>query len=206
MEVHLSDLGKKFNREWLFKNISYTFNSGESYALTGPNGSGKSTLLQIIGGNQLCSAGKINYSLAEKVLEPEEVYQHLVISAPYLELIEEFTLQESLEFHFRFKKLRSGFSIDDLIALADFKHARKKYVKNFSSGMKQRLKLLLTFYSEASLILLDEPTTNLDEQGIFWYLEQAKQRQNTLMIVASNQEKEYSFCQHIFSLSDYKGE
>jgi ABC-type multidrug transport system ATPase subunit len=206
MEVHLSDLGKKFNREWLFQNISYTFNSGESYALTGPNGSGKSTLLQIIGGNQLSSAGKIHYSLAEKSLEPEDVYQHLVISAPYLELIEEFTLQECLEFHFRFKQLRSGLSFNDLITLADFNQARNKYIKNFSSGMKQRLKLLLTFYSETSLILLDEPTTNLDEQGILWYLEQAKQKKNTLMIVASNQEREYSFCQHIFSLTDYKGE
>lgn len=206
MEIHLSDLGKKFSREWLFKNISYTFTSGNSYALTGPNGSGKSTLLQIIGGNQLCSAGKIQYSLAEKALAPEDVYQHLVISAPYLELIEEFTLQECLEFHFRFKELRPGLSLNDLITIADFNHARNKYVRNFSSGMKQRLKLLLTFYSEAFLILLDEPTTNLDEQGIKWYLEQVRQRHDALMIVASNQEREYSFCQHIFSLADYKGE
>jgi ABC-type multidrug transport system ATPase subunit len=205
MDIRLSNLGKKFNRDWLFRDLSLTFQSGKSYALTGPNGSGKSTLIQIIAGNQIPSSGKVTYHLDDKTVAAEDIFSSIAISAPYLELIEEFTLEESLEFHFKFKQLRSGYSLDDLINLADFDRARGKFVKNFSSGMKQRLKLLLAFYSVTPILLLDEPTTNLDEDGINWYLHQVVHRQDNLLLIASNQLREYSFTDSIISLEEYKG-
>lgn len=204
MEVRLENVGKKFNYEWLFKKISFTFSPGTSYAITGPNGSGKSTLIQLIAGNQLPSDGKITYHGKNGEVAPEDAYRHLAITAPYLELIEEFTLDEALRFHFRFKNIRDHYSLDDLITIGYFQEARTKYIRNFSSGMKQRLKLLLALYSDVSLLLLDEPATNLDEQGIAWYKEQIEQVNEAAVLVASNQLHEYSFCDQEFSLRTLK--
>ena len=102
MKITLQNIGRRFNRDWIFKNIDYTFTSGQSYAILGPNGSGKSTLLQILNGSLSPSAGNINYSLNESPLEIETVFKQLSLAAPYLELIEEFTLDEMIGFHFRF--------------------------------------------------------------------------------------------------------
>ncbi len=200
MTIHLENVGKKFSHEWLFRDIHYTFRHGERYAITGPNGSGKSTLIQLIAGNQLPSSGRIRYEHDQQDIPAEDIFRHLSITAPYLELIEEFTLQEAIEFHFKFKTLRSGISREDLLKIGYFEKSKFKYVRNFSSGMKQRLKLLLAFYSHTPLLLLDEPTTNLDESGISWYHDQVSKLSDTTILVASNQEHEYSFCEHCFSL------
>lgn len=204
MNIHLRNVGKKFSHEWLFRNIDISFSSGSRYALTGPNGSGKSTLIQLIAGNQLCSEGTIEYYSGEAAVPAEEIFRHTVISAPYLELIEEFSLTEAIDFHFRFKEIRKGFEPVDLINIGMFGGSENKYIRNFSSGMKQRLKLLLAFYSRADILLLDEPTTNLDEQGVKWYTEHVTRLKEPLIIVASNQPHEYNFCDDVFSLSNLK--
>src|SRR5260221_5717807 len=102
-KITLENIGRRFNRDWIFRAIDYTFISGKIYAVLGPNGSGKSTLLQVLNGSLSPSAGKINYFFEEKPVEIDDVYQHLSLAAPYLELIEEFTLSEMLDFHFKFK-------------------------------------------------------------------------------------------------------
>lgn len=204
MNIHLENVGKKFSREWLFRELNAVFEHGKRYAITGPNGSGKSTLIQLLAGNQLCSEGTISYSSENHSIPVEEVFQDLSITAPYLELIEEFTLEEAIDFHFQFKALRTGFSKKDLIEIGLFSMSRKKYIRNFSSGMKQRLKLLLAFYSDTSLLLLDEPTTNLDDQGIKWYHDHINLLNDTLILVASNQPYEYTFCDLTYSLDNFK--
>lgn len=205
MDIHLNHVGKKFNREWLFKDINLSFTQGSSHAIIGPNGCGKSTFIQLIAGNQLASSGLIHYASSEKGKIPaEEVYKEMVITAPYLELIEEFTLSEAINFHFKFKELREGVTCEDLIEIGYFEGAQNKYIRNFSSGMKQRLKLLLAFYSRASLVLLDEPTTNLDKTGVDWYQAQVNLLKNALILVASNQSHEYEFCNSQLVLEKFK--
>src|SRR5689334_19959921 len=103
MTISLSDAGKRFNREWIFRHFSYQFQHGRSYAITGPNGSGKSTLLQVLGGSLHFNEGSCDWSIDQKKLANEEIYNHVSICAPYLELIEEMTLQEFLDFHHGFK-------------------------------------------------------------------------------------------------------
>src|SRR5688572_3710780 len=95
MKISLQNLGKRFNREWIFRHLNYQFISGRSYAITGPNGSGKSTLLQLISGASLVSEGSVSY----EEIKPEDIYRHVSISAPYLQLVEEMTLYELLNFH-----------------------------------------------------------------------------------------------------------
>ena len=108
MKVVLENIGRRFNQEWIFKSLSYTLEPEKSYAVLGSNGSGKSTLIQLIAGNLSSSEGKMNYEIGGKKLEPEEVYQYISLAAPYLELIEEFTLEEQINFHFQFKKQLPG--------------------------------------------------------------------------------------------------
>jgi len=204
MQINLTGLGKRYNYDWIFRNLTYTFEPGSSYAILGHNGSGKSTLLTVVAGYNLHSEGSITYTLADKTIEQDKVYQYLSLTAPYLELVEEFTLTEMLAFHTRFKPLRHHLSQSQLIDRMGLQRARNKYVKDFSSGMKQRLKLGLAIYSEAPLLLLDEPTTNLDQEGISWYQEHvAQNRENRLIIVGSNIAHEYSFCQHHLHITDF---
>jgi ABC-type multidrug transport system ATPase subunit len=203
--ITLENVGRRFNREWIFKGVNYTFSSGKIYAVLGPNGSGKSTLFQVLNSSLVPSIGSINYTFDNKPVEPEQVYKHLSLAAPYLELIEDFTLTEVIDFHFKFKAFADGMNKESLIDLLGMAASKHKLIKYFSSGMKQRLKLALAFCSYTPLLMLDEPTSNLDTQGVDWYLNLVQKfAKYRLTIICSNQEHEYSFCDEQISISDYK--
>ena len=203
MQISLEHLSKKYNREWIFKDVNYQFHQGESYAITGANGSGKSTLIKIISGAIPANSGKIGYLFQGSEIENEDIYRYICMATPYMELVEEYTLTEMINFHFKFKTLRSDFSENDIIDTLYLNKSKNKYIKHFSSGMKQRLKLGLTFFSEEPIILLDEPTTNLDSKGIDWYLNYIDQiKGNKLLIIASNQEYEYDFCNQYLEMEN----
>ena len=205
MHIEVQDLGKKFNRDWIFRRFTYTFQAHDSYTLVGPNGSGKSTLLQVLAGAIPASHGVIRYQKDQQSIDENNFFRSLVIAAPYLELIEEFSLLESIAFHQRFKPFKNNLTPAELaeqIGLADAGH---KLVRNFSSGMKQRLKLGLAFWSDVPVIMLDEPTANLDVKGIDWYLSQIETHTvNRLVIICSNQPYEYSFCRNLIDLQEIK--
>ncbi|HEY1063269.1 MAG TPA: ATP-binding cassette domain-containing protein [Daejeonella sp.] len=205
MKIHLEHIGRRFNREWIFRDVNYVFESGSSYAILGANGAGKSTILQVISGSLSSSEGTISYTREGVLLNPENVFEYLSMAAPYLELIEELTLRELIDFHFRFKKYRSGLDRDLMIDLMGLKHSEHKAIKNFSSGMKQRVKLALAFCSDTDMILLDEPASNLDQQGLEWYLSLVeKYSADRILIICSNQIQEYSFCKNQLNVADYK--
>ena len=205
MTISLQNIGRRFNRDWIFRGVDYTFSGGGSYAVLGPNGSGKSTLLQVLNGSLAPSAGKINYTFDNKPVEVEQVFQHLSLAAPYLELIEEFSLQEMIDFHFQFKPYKKGIDKNELIALLGMESSKNKLIRYFSSGMKQRLKLALAFCADTALLMLDEPTSNLDTQGVDWYLGLVQTfAKGRLTIICSNQLHEYGFCEEQLSIADYK--
>ena len=204
MQIRLENLGRRFNKEWIFRNIDYTFNAGQKYAILGPNGSGKSTLLSVLLGSLTPSEGKISYFSDKEVL-PEEIFQYISFAAPYLDLIEEFTLQETIDFHFKFKDYQKGMDANAVLELLALSRAEDKPLKYFSSGMKQRTKLALACCSAAPILFLDEPTSNLDTQGTDWYLSLIdKFTQGKLVFVGSNQSYEYDFCEHQLDITAYK--
>ena len=204
MTLTAENLGKRYNREWIFRNFNYSFQPGV-YAITGPNGSGKSTLLQVLWGQLPPSAGAVQYSHNTAAVPVEDVYRDLVIAAPYMDLIEEFTLQEILDFHFAFKKTHNSRTVEELIELMELTHARNKVISHFSSGMKQRVKLGLAFYSDVKILFLDEPTTNLDKQSVDWYWRNFRQiGDNSLVFVGSNLENEYPDDAKKINLMDFK--
>jgi len=205
MNITLQNIGRRFNREWIFRGMEYTFKAGESYAILGSNGSGKSTLLQVLNGSLTPSAGILSYEKDGKEIAVEDVFQYLSLAAPYLELIEEFTLYEMIDLHFKFKSYKIGMDNKAVIDLLAMDANKNKLIKYFSSGMKQRLKLALAFCSDTPILMLDEPTSNLDAQGVEWYLGLVEKfALNRLTIICSNQPHEYGFCGHQLNISDYK--
>lgn len=205
MKISLTNAGKRFNRDWIFRNFTQEFISGITYAITGPNGSGKSTLLQVIGGAMMMSEGNAQYTVEEKDVHVDKAFQHISIAAPYLELIEEMTLQEFLQFHGQFKPFLPGLHIQEIIAEIGLQAATHKQIRFYSSGMKQRVKLAQAIFSNVPCILLDEPCTNLDAAGFALYHQLiSKYCNKRLIIVSSNDEQEYSFCTERISILDYK--
>lgn len=219
MTISVSDAGKRYNRDWIFRHLTYTFHTGTSYAITGPNGSGKSTLLQAIGGAVGLSEGKLELSLAvdrwplagqatnneQRTSNNDILYRHISIAAPYLEVIEEMSVTEFLEFHQSFKPLLPALSIKDIISVVGLSSAAHKQIRYYSSGMKQRVKLAQAIFSDVPVILLDEPCTNLDAAGIALYQQLIHDYcSDRLVIVSSNDEAEYGFCREVVSILAYK--
>ena len=205
MKISLTDAGKRFNRDWIFRHLSYEFSAGQSYAIVGPNGSGKSTLLQVLSGSMQVNEGNCQWSMTNGQLVTEQVYNHVSICAPYLELVEEMTLLEFLEFHHQFKPFLSSVTSEQIISILGLNDAANKQIRNFSSGMKQRVKLAQAIFSDVPLILLDEPCTNLDSTGIQLYHSLINDYcKNRMVVVSSNDEVEYSFCKEKISLTAYK--
>lgn len=203
MEIKLTHTGKRFNTDWIFRNVNIHFVPSNQYAIIGSNGSGKSTLLQIIAGALLQSEGLVEYSIDGQQITDADIYKHIAIATPYLELVEEMTTIELLSFHNQFKSLTLPF--DQIINEIGLTRARDKQIRFFSSGMKQRLKLALAFFSDTSVLLLDEPTTNLDESGIQLYHELIKKYSDQkLVIICSNDKNEYSFCHQLISIESFK--
>ena len=225
MRITLIDAGKRFNREWIFRHLHYEFTGAHSYAITGPNGSGKSTLLQAIAGAIGISEGNLNYSIpaaagpahppaavprslptADSSVPGDQIFQYLSLTAPYLELIEEMTVTEFLQFHQQFKPLLPSFPIGSVIARLGLESASHKQIRYYSSGMKQRVKLAQAIFSDTPVVLLDEPCTNLDSDGIALYRRLiADHCTGRLVIVSSNDAQEYDFCEKIINIMDYKG-
>ena len=205
MKVSLTDAGKRFNRDWIFRHFTYTFEKGNSYAITGPNGSGKSTLLQVLSGSMQLSEGNGQWSTGNGRLANEEVYKQVSLCAPYLEVVEEMTSKEFLEFHHHFKPLLPSLSVDNIISIIGLQEAINKQIRYYSSGMKQRIKLAQAIFSDTPFLLLDEPCTNLDTTGIELYHQLIDHYCNSrLVIVSSNDEVEYRFCGERINITDHK--
>jgi len=210
MTIDLQNIGRRFNQEWIFRKVNYQFAAAENYAVLGPNGSGKSTLLSVLLGNLSPSEGEIHYQEecaagTIKTVPAAHIYQKLSFAAPYLDLIEEFTLLETIAFHFQFKRFYAGMDADSLLGLLGLAKSQDKALKYFSSGMKQRTKLALACCADTPLLFLDEPTSNLDTQGVDWYLGLIERfTAKKMVVIGSNQEFEYSFCRQLIQISDYK--
>ncbi|PUZ22107.1 ABC-type multidrug transport system, ATPase component [Chitinophaga costaii] len=205
MTISLNQAGKRYNYDWIFRRLSYTFQSGGRYAILGPNGSGKSTLLQVISGHQQQNEGSISYHLQTVPVSADTFYRYCSIAAPYLELIEEMTLWEALHFHLQFKPFIPGITPEKAIAAIGLEKARDKQIRHFSSGMRQRVKLALAIFSDNPVLLLDEPCTNLDISGIQLYQSLiVTYAMHKTLIVSSNDEQEYFMCDQHIAILDYK--
>jgi ABC-type multidrug transport system ATPase subunit len=203
--LQVQKASKRFHREWIFKNLDLELSAGDVLAITGGNGSGKSTLLKCLSGAIPLTQGSIEYSEGTGKLAEESWFRSLAIATPYLELPEEFTLSEVLAFHFQFKRPLNQLSNPEILAILGLEKHQSKTISKFSSGMKQRVKLALAIFSEVPLLFLDEPTTNLDKQGVRWYLDLIQRyAQDRILVICSNEPREYEFCEKKIAMEDFK--
>ena len=206
MEVAFRTVTKSFGREVVIRGLDHVFAPGSRTALLGPNGSGKSTLLMLAGGALMATKGSVEHNLSGTVVPAEEMYRHVAVAAPYLGLYEDLSLSEAVDLLARFKPLNDGLKAADVARIAYLEHALEKPVRNFSSGMKQRLKLALAILSDTSLLLLDEPTSNLDAQAIAWYGDLLRQHTagRTLLVASNRQQAEYALCEAVVEVERWK--
>ena len=205
MTIRAEQIGKKYRKEWIFRSVNLSLSAGTSYTFVGPNGSGKSTLLQLLAGSLPATEGTLTYSLNGRPLDPDNWFQQVSLAAPYLELVEELTLDELLTFHQTFKPFKTGLTPTTIADRLLLGHARHKEIKYFSSGMKQRVKLGLAFFSDVPVVILDEPTANLDRQGAAWYHEEVRQLGAAqLLLIGSNVPDEYEFCDKVMDMTQWK--
>ena len=205
MEIILSNAGKRYRLDWIFRGMDYTFRAGERYALLGPNGSGKSTLLRVLSGQLSPTRGTVAYRRDGADVDPDHLFRLVSYAGPYIELIEEFTLEEALRFHTGLKPLLPGLNAQAVYDLLALPKARFKELRFFSSGMKQRVKLALAVCSDTPVLLLDEPATNLDLAGIAWYKQLVTTyARDRLVVIASNDPDDAAFCPVHLTITDFK--
>lgn len=206
MPVHLDRVGKRYNREWIFRGVDYVFHENEPCVVLGSNGSGKSTLLQVVSGAVRPSEGKITYTIGSHTIAAEEIFRHVTLATPYLELLEELTLAELVYFQEKFKPWRGGMRSSDVIAATGLAKAQYKTLRHFSSGMKQRARLALAVLADSPILLLDEPCSNLDAAGIAWYkqLVETNQSDRIILVCSNRQEYEYPFCSQEMRIEEFK--
>ena len=203
--IQVQNASKRFHHEWIFKNLNLDLSAGDTIAITGGNGSGKSTLLKCLSGAIPLTSGAIQYQSGATQIVEEQWFRSLALATPYLELPEEFTLSEVLTFHFQFKNPLQQRSNAEILEILGLEKHKSKTLSQFSSGMKQRVKLALAIFSEVPFLLLDEPTTNLDKQGVTWYLDLIQQfSQDRIVMICSNDPREYDFCEKKIAMEDFK--
>lgn len=207
MHISCQHIGKKFNREWIFKGLDLEIPSGQKLLIKGGNGSGKSTLLKCISGYYSLSKGDINYKSGEQAIKKEDVYKQISISAPYSDIYEELNLKELVNFHRKFVPFKTPVADRELEAVFQLEKVGNKLIKNFSSGMKQRVKTGLAILSDTPLLLLDEPLSNMDAKGADWYqsMIRAYAQERTVIVCSNSQEEESSFCTEAINVEDFKG-
>ena len=184
MEIFCNKVSKNFGSKSIIKNFNKTFKK-KSYAILGKNGSGKSTLLKLISNLILPSSGKIEFIVKNKILNNEEKISSIFFTAPYQELISELSVKELISFHYKFRrKIKNEKKLIGEFGLENFINSK---IENLSSGTEQKLKLLLAFNTVSEYLILDEPCTNLDEDGKKLYKKMYKNfSKNRGIIIATN--------------------
>ncbi len=206
ISIHIHDLGKKFINEWIFKEVTLNIASGEKYVILGSNGSGKSTLLQSISSFLIPTKGTVIWKKDDQIIEDDIIYKYFSMASPYMELIEEFTLTETIEHQKQFKPFVNNLSRKEIVAFMQLEHASDKYIKNYSSGMKQRVKLGLAVLADCPVLLLDEPCSNLDANAIAWYQKMIKDfaQHKTVLVCSNTVKEEYVFCTKSIEIEHFK--
>ena len=206
MTIELKNVGRQYRREWIFRNLDFSFQENTRTAIIGPNGSGKSTLMKVISGHLSPSKGQVIYweNEGEKA-DYDLVYQKIAYAAPYIELIEEMTMREHLRFHQTFKPFLKNIDETAILDILSLGNAADREIRFFSSGMKQRLKLASSILSDTPILLLDEPSTNLDQQGIQWYLNLLENfAEGRVCIIASNDAVDIEACSGAVPILEHK--
>lgn len=201
MKVQLIDVAKRFNKEWIFKGVNLTLEANKIYGLTGANGSGKTTLLSILSHFVAPTEGEVNYELGSE----SDLRQSISVASPAISLLEEMSVLEAIEFHAHYKPFRNSLNSKAVIQLLGFEKHQNKLLRELSTGMKQRVKLVLAILSQSEILLLDEPGSNLDAAGFeFWKGLLKNNSKDRIVVIASNDEQDLAICDQRLDMMQWK--
>lgn len=208
MIITTENIGKRYRREWIIRGMTAEFKEGEAIALLGANGSGKSTLLSILSGYLSPTEGKIQWIQNGHAKSADDIFREITWCTPAMQLYDDLTLAENVAFFCQFKHLRHQLSLEMFAERIQLEAQLNKPLSQFSSGMKQRVKLGLAILGESSLLLLDEPTSFLDETAVAWYQNMvANEREGRLIFIASNRAKSETFlCERSIDVEAFKNQ
>ena len=194
--IVLEGLQKKFGKQHILQDVSYTFQTGSKTVILGSNGSGKSTLIKILSGSLEATEGSPVYTFEGSNVTAKSAGLHVGIAAPYVALNPMFSLKETLAFHEQFCPFPEGFKLTDWLYKAGLAAHEDKRLSTFSSGMLKRVRLLLAVANDRPLLLLDEPLSNLDAEGVQFYTELITSfaLSKTIIVGSNYQKDEYSYC------------
>ncbi len=200
-EIVTTDISKRYGYQWIIKDFNHRFLSEDICGISGSNGSGKSTLIKILSGFLTPTSGKVDFVLNDIKYTNDQIFQHLSLAAPYTDLINEYTLQENFIFHSKFKPLVGNIDFKSFEAKIQLKGHGQKTLQHFSSGMKQKIQLALAVMSNTNILLLDEPTSFLDNHAKKWFSELLVEYcAYKLVIIASNDTYDLDLCKTVVSL------
>lgn len=199
--IQLNNIHKRYTGKWVLEDINQSFSNGQVYGISGNNGSGKSTLIQIISGFLSASQGEVVYHVNDQQIARNDIYQFVSFAAPYTDLIEEYTILEQIDYYIKFKSFSDDISSREAIDLAQMGSHQHKRIKQLSSGLNQRIRLMLALLTDVPILILDEPTSYLDEdtKALFKQLFHRFSK-NKLVILASNDQYDLELCDTIIRL------
>ena len=204
MHIALSKISKRYGYQWILRDLDLEILSGSVLGVNGLNGSGKSTLIKILSGFLSPSDGKITHTVDSKMIKISDVYKSVSWVAPYLSLTDNYTIEEMYNLQAKFKRMKTE-SFKEFINIVDLAEHQNKYIKDFSSGMQQRLQLGLAILSDTPLLLLDEPTSYLDSNAVAWYHDLLQKHMNgRTVVIASNDAGDLQECTDNIDVLDFK--
>lgn len=202
--IQLTKVGKKWDKDsnWLFKNLSLTIDSHSINGIAGTNGSGKSTLLKCLIGLNSFTIGTYLFN-GSPLAVPN--YRNVSLCAPWMDIFDEYSMKEFLDFHFSWVNLKKNIDLYDELKALNLLNIGSKKIQVFSSGMRQKIKLIQALFSDVAIVFLDEPTMNLDANASDWFKNFIQKKcQNQIIILASNDPTELKLCSTVIDLNEFK--
>jgi ABC-type multidrug transport system ATPase subunit len=205
LEVSLENISKRFGYQWIVRACNYHFPPGSISGISGMNGSGKSTLIKIISSHLSPTEGKVKYKAGEKWVGNSDIYKYLSMVGPYTGLIGEYNIEEQYDFHFKFKKKSRDIKFEEFREWLELDIHPTKRIMDYSSGMHQRLQLGIALQTDVPLLLLDEPTSFLDNHAKDWFYRNLESMAaNKTIIIASNDKEDFALCGKMYDVMELK--
>lgn len=206
MKIELSDIGKRFGKQWLFRHFNATFEKGDRVGIKGINGSGKSSLLQLIAGISLPTEGTLSYQDEKTPIDLNTLAGTISLVSPYMDVPEQLTVKELYKFQEQFSAFTKEIDLSAFLKITLLEGEDNAFIKQFSSGMKQRLKLGLCFLSGAKVLFLDEPCSNLDKAGkeLYAQLLEVYAKDRIIFIASNEEDTELINCNKIYDLKELR--
>lgn len=200
-EIVASNVSKRYGYQWIIKDFSHTFLSNQICGISGSNGSGKSTLIKMLSGFLTPTSGRFDFFIHDNKCNTDRLFKYVSLAAPYTDLINEYTLEENFAFHSKFKSMVDCIDFKTFETKIILKGHSQKTLQHFSSGMKQKIQLALALMSDTPILLLDEPTSFLDNNAKKWFSDLLSEySRDRLVIIASNDHFDLNLCSEVVHL------